>query len=159
MYWWGPLVLLAAFIGMEFVAWATHKYLMHGLLWKLHDDHHNVHEGFFEKNDFFFLVFAIPSALSIWQGMINESYFFVWVGYGIAAYGVVYFLFHDVFVHRRFKFLKDIDHPYFIAIRKAHKIHHKNRGKQDGECFGLLIIPSKYYQEAKRVYRKKYNLE
>ena len=27
---------------MEFVAWATHKYLMHGLLWKLHQDHHVV---------------------------------------------------------------------------------------------------------------------
>lgn len=159
MYWWGPFVLLAAFVGMEIVAWATHKYVMHGLLWRLHVDHHNTHQGFFEKNDFFFLVFAIPSALSIWLGMINEVYVSVWIGYGIAAYGVVYFLFHDVFVHRRFKFLKDIDHPYFIAIRKAHKIHHKKQGKQDGECFGLLIVPAKFYEEAKKVYRKKHNKE
>ena len=50
---------------MEFVAWATHKYLMHGRLWSWHEDHHKPHEndGFFEKNDRFFLVFAIPSII------------------------------------------------------------------------------------------------
>jgi len=54
---------------MELVAWATHKYLMHGLLWKLHKDHHVVDKNNkFQKNDFFFLIFAIPSIILIYIG-------------------------------------------------------------------------------------------
>ena len=54
MTWWGPIVTIATFFGMEFMAWATHKYVMHGLMWYFHKDHHQVEPGFFEKNDVFF---------------------------------------------------------------------------------------------------------
>jgi beta-carotene 3-hydroxylase len=88
-------------------------------------------------------------------GMMNDFYVPVWIGYGIAAYGFAYFLLHDVYIHRRFKWLRDIDNPYFMAIRKAHKVHHKYREKEDGECFGMLIVPKKYYREAKSAFAKK----
>lgn len=156
MYWWGPIVLILAFLGMEFMAWATHKYVMHGLMWKFHEDHHDVKPGFFERNDVFFLIYAIPSWLCIMLGMMYDQYGAVWIGYGIAAYGFAYFMFHDVYIHRRFKWLRDIDHPYFMAIRKAHKVHHKHLGKEHGECFGMLIVPMKYYKEAKRTFQRKY---
>ena len=46
---------------MEGVAWFTHKYIMHGFLWSLHKDHHQPnHDTILEKNDFFFVIFAIP---------------------------------------------------------------------------------------------------
>jgi beta-carotene 3-hydroxylase len=155
MYWWGPVVLFVAFFGMEFMAWATHKFLMHGGMWYFHRDHHQEERVFFEKNDVFFLIYALPSWLCIMLGMIYNHYLPVWIGYGIALYGFAYFLIHDVYIHRRFKWLRDIDHPYFMAIRKAHKIHHKYRDKEDGECFGMLIVPKKYYQEAKRTFQRK----
>lgn len=139
---------------MEFVAWATHKYLMHGFLWFLHEDHHHVTNHALQKNDAFFLIFAIPSWLCIMLGMMNQNNVSVWIGFGIALYGFVYFLIHEVFIHRRMKWLRDIDHPYFIAIRKAHKVHHKHLSKEHGECFGMLIVPLKYYKEAKQVYQK-----
>ena len=88
-------------------------------------------------------------------GMMYNFYFPVWIGYGIAAYGIAYFLIHDVYIHRRFKWLRDIDHPYFYAIRKAHKIHHKHLGKEKGECFGMLLVPWQFYKEAKSVYLRK----
>ena len=51
---------------MELVAWLTHRYIMHGLLWYFHRDHHaRDNKGFFEKNDFFFLIFAVPGACLI----------------------------------------------------------------------------------------------
>lgn len=156
MYWWGPFVLLGAFFGMEFMAWATHKFLMHGAMWFFHADHHVERPGFFERNDVFFLIYAIPSWLCIMLGMMTNHYVPVWIGYGIAAYGFAYFLLHDVYIHRRFQWLRDIDHPYFMAIRKAHKVHHKHLGKADGECFGMLIVPRKYYTEAKLLFRRKY---
>ena len=33
-------IVFITFVFMEFVAWATHKYVMHGFLWYLHEDHH-----------------------------------------------------------------------------------------------------------------------
>jgi hypothetical protein len=73
---------------MEFMAWATHKFVMHGIMWYFHKDHHQVEPGFFEKNDVFFLIYAIPSWLCIMLGLMNQIYFPVWIGFGIAAYGL-----------------------------------------------------------------------
>lgn len=155
MYWWGPLVFILAFVLTEFSAWFNHKYIMHGFLWKFHKDHHQPKPGPFEKNDIFFLIYAIPSWLLIMLGIMYDGYFFVWFGFGIAAYGLAYFLFHDVYIHRRFKFMDGLDGSYFMAIRKAHKVHHKERGKHHGSCFGMLIVPMKYYKEAKKAYHLK----
>jgi beta-carotene 3-hydroxylase len=143
------LIFIATFFAMEFVAWFTHKYIMHGFLWKLHDDHHNKDvTRFFEKNDSFFLIFAIPSFLLILYGTLNHGSVQVWIGAGIAAYGFAYFLVHDVFIHQRFRFFRKSDNIYLRAIRKAHKVHHKHLTKEDGECFGMLLVPFKYFREA-----------
>ena len=64
------LLVLIAFSAMEFMAWFTHKYVMHGFLWNLHRDHHHRDNvGFFEKNDYFFLIFAIPGITLLYFGM------------------------------------------------------------------------------------------
>ena len=143
------LVMIAAFVMMECVAWFTHKYIMHGLLWKLHKDHHHKEEeGFFEKNDFFFLIFAIPGiALFLISGFAKIP-ILLWVAIGITSYGLAYFLVHDVFIHQRFKLFRNSNSIYLRAIRRAHKMHHKNLGKEDGECFGMLFVPFKYFREA-----------
>ena len=142
-------IVLATFITMEGVAWAAHKYLMHGAMWYFHRDHHQHEPGFFEKNDAFFLIFAVPSAWSIITGSIAGDFRF-WIGMGIAAYGLCYFLVHDVFIHRRFNWFRNAKHPYFAAIRKAHKVHHKHLNKEDGECFGMLWVPRRYFHEARK---------
>jgi len=144
------VIFLATFFFMEFMAWITHKFVMHGLGWYFHRDHHQHEPGFFEKNDVFFLIFAIPSWLFIMFGMMTGNDWRVWVGLGIAAYGICYFLVHDVFIHQRFNWFKRTDNIYFRAIRKAHKVHHKHLGKEEGECFGMLVVPLKYFREAKR---------
>ena len=143
-------IVLAAFVSMEGVAWFTHKYVMHGFLWTLHRDHHQPHEGWFERNDFFFLIFAIPGFLLMLLGMTSGFDFKFFLGMGIALYGMCYFFVHDIFIHQRFKFLRRTDNIYFRAIRKAHKVHHKHMSKEEGECFGMLLVPRKYWLEAKR---------
>lgn len=133
---------------MEVVAWASHKYIMHGLLWSLHEDHHT-HENIlkhFEKNDFFFLLFATPGITFMLLGIDDFSFWF-WIGLGIALYGFAYFLIHDVFIHRRLKWLRNTNWSYFKAIRRAHKVHHKHLGKEHGECFGMLWVPLKYFKK------------
>lgn len=144
-------IVLAAFLAMEGVAWFTHKYLMHGLLWTLHKDHHKKESsGFFEHNDFFFLIFAIPGIISLYFGMEAGYNYLFWIGLGITLYGTAYFFVHDIFIHQRFKVLRKIDNSYFKAIRRAHKMHHKHINKEDGECFGMLWVPMKYFQEQRK---------
>ncbi len=143
------LILLGTFFGMEAVAWLTHKYVMHGLLWNLHEDHHKKNpSSFFEKNDYFFLIFAIPGILCLALGLYADYHYLTFIGLGITVYGLAYFFVHDIFIHQRFKILRNTDNFYFSAIRRAHKMHHKHLGKEDGECFGMLWVPMKYFAEA-----------
>ena len=131
---------------MEIVAWASHKYIMHGLLWFLHKDHHKKdHNSWFERNDLFFFFYAFLSFIFVvlWgQGF--------WLGLpiaiGIGLYGLAYFIVHDIFIHQRFKILRNIDNKYARGVRRAPKIHHKNIDNNGGKCFGMLIVPMKYFK-------------
>ena len=143
-------ITITTFFIMEFVAWFTHKYIMHGLLWVLHQDHHTGRTGVFERNDTFFLIFATPGAtLSILGAMDGYDYKF-FIGLGITLYGLAYFFVHDIFIHQRLKIFRNSNSRYFVAIRRAHKMHHKHMNKEHGECFGMLIVPFKYYKEVKK---------
>lgn len=146
------LIVLITFVLTEFSAWANHKYIMHGLLWHLHADHHKKdHGSWFERNDLFFLMYAIPSWLLIMFGMMNGYAWYTWVGFGIALYGFAYFLVHDVIIHQRFKFLSKSNNLYILALRRAHKMHHKHLGKEHGESFGMLLIHPRYFAEARKL--------
>ena len=145
------LIVLGSFLAMECVAWFTHKFIMHGLLWRLHKDHHDKHsKGFFEDNDFFFLIFAIPGIAGLFFGMQQDFNFLFFIGMGITIYGAVYFFVHDIFIHQRFKVLRNSNNKYLKAIRRAHKMHHKHINKEDGECFGMLWVPWKYFTDKKQ---------
>ena len=143
-------VLVTVFLLMEGVTWLTHKYVMHGFLWYLHKDHHQVQPGFFEKNDAFFVIFAIPSMLLIWFGTMDHVWWMQAIGFGIMAYGFAYFLVHDVIIHQRFKWFTRSNNTYLRAIRWAHKMHHKHLGKYHGESFGMLYVARKYREKILR---------
>ena len=141
-------ITLLTFVIMEMVTWCTHKYVMHGFVWYLHEDHHQPkYQGVFEKNDAFFVIFAIPSILLFYFGVETPHTYLFFIGLGILLYGIAYFLVHDVIIHRRFKWFQNVKWPYLLALRKAHKVHHKHLGKEDGECFGMLFVPKKYFKQ------------
>ena len=77
------LTTIATFFLMEGVAWFSHKYIMHGFLWSLHHDHHQRDDaGFFEKNDYFFLIFGIPGiSLITWDVSWFWVYLLDWSGH------------------------------------------------------------------------------
>lgn len=147
------IITFSAFAAMEFVAWFAHKYVMHGFLWNWHEDHHKPHfekDGFWEKNDLFFIVFAIPSAASYIIGSLVPSLFpLFFVGVGISIYGLIYFLIHDVYIHQRFKWFRQLEGKYSRAILKAHGAHHAKTTKHDCESFGLLLVNPKYFSKKK----------
>lgn len=141
------MITLATFAIMEGITWLTHKYVMHGFLWYLHEDHHRPgYENFFEKNDLFFVIFAAPSASLMVFGItelgLNFRFF---IGLGILFYGIAYFLVHDVLIHQRFKWFKRTKNKYLKGLRKAHKVHHKNMDKEESKCFGMLLVPKKFF--------------
>jgi len=145
------LITIATFVCMEAVTWLTHKYVMHGFLWYLHADHHQPkYPHTFEKNDAFFVIFAIPSIMLLYFGLLPNLNFMFFIGLGIFFYGVCYFLIHDVLIHQRFKWFKNTKNKYLIGLRKAHKVHHKHLGKEEGECFGMLFVPKKYHKIFKK---------
>ena len=92
-------IVVGTFLIMEGITWATHKYVMHGFLWNLHEDHHKHRPGFFEKNDLFFVIFAVPSFCCILFGTLEHIYWLQAIGFGVMAYGFAYFLIHDVVIH------------------------------------------------------------
>jgi beta-carotene 3-hydroxylase len=142
------LIFIITFIVMEGVTWLTHRYVMHGFLWSLHKDHHQPNSHFFEKNDAFFFIFAIPSFLCILFGTLDHIFWLQAIGFGVMAYGVAYFLVHDVIIHQRFKWLAKSNNKYVRSIRWAHKMHHKHLNKEDGESFGMLWVAKKYRRRA-----------
>lgn len=144
------LITLLVFVLMEGVTWLTHRYVMHGFLWVLHKDHHQKEGGFFEKNDWFFVIFAVPSWLCIMLGSMNQNYVSVSIGAGIAMYGAAYFLVHEIIIHQRFKLFTRSNNRYIRAIRWAHKMHHKHIGKEEGESFGMLLVAKKYWDKVRR---------
>ena len=136
------------FLVMEGVTWCTHKYIMHGFLWYLHEDHHQPkYQNVFEKNDLFFIIFATPSIALFYFGVNPELNYRFFLGLGILLYGICYFIVHDVIIHRRFNWFTKIKSPYILGLRKAHKVHHKHLNKDFGECFGMLNVPKKYFQK------------
>ncbi|MCH2226923.1 MAG: sterol desaturase family protein [Candidatus Caenarcaniphilales bacterium] len=136
------------FLFMEFTANMAHRYLMHGLMWYFHSDHHKKEAGFFEKNDIFFLIFAIPAMILTMGGFFLENYYSLAVGLGITAYGFAYFWVHEVYIHRRLKLFDNVDNFYFQALNRAHKDHHSQLEKEDAQNFGMLWVPLKYFKNA-----------
>lgn len=150
-------ILAGTFVLMEGITWLTHKYIMHGWLWYLHKDHHQPEPGFFEKNDAFFVIFAIPSFLGILFGTLREWYWMQAIGFGVMAYGFAYFLVHDVIIHQRFKWFTRSGNSYVRAIRWAHKMHHRHLDRHDGESFGMLYVHKKYWEKIRKDKKMKWS--
>ena len=138
-------LIVGTFFFMEGVAWFTHKYIMHGFLWTWHRSHHRVHPHPLERNDLFALVFSLPSiSLTVLGYEIESIAWLKYVGFGILSYGIFYFIFHDVIVHRRIKINFKANHPYLKRIINAHYVHHESHEKKGAEAFGFLYAPKKY---------------
>lgn len=141
------LIIMGTLAAMEAFSWFIHKYLFHGPLWFIHRTHHQHKSGWFELNDIFSLLFAFVSMYLMWLGRSGPDYRF-WIGVGISVYGIIYFIFHDWFIHNRFKSFKT-NNPYLLGIRRAHKIHHKSIHKLPSEEYGLLLASKKYFRRIK----------
>jgi len=139
------LISIGTFLFWEFVAWFTHKYVMHGFLWNWHKSHHTVHNHAVEKNDLFAVVFSIPSiAIFYYYSLVTYNPYMLAVGLGIFLYGLFYLIFHDIIVHQRIRWRPSRRSRYLQRMIHAHYVHHSKHSKDGCEAFGFLYAPRKY---------------
>lgn len=138
-------IVAGTFLFWEFMAWFTHKYIMHGFLWSWHKSHHTVHHHTLERNDLFVLLFSVPCiGILYYFSQVRYNPYMFSVGIGIFCYGLFYFIFHDILVHQRIKWLPRKQSAYLQRIIHAHYIHHSRHTKEGCEAFGFLYAPKKY---------------
>ena len=141
-------IVIGTFLLWEFIAWFTHKYIMHGFLWSWHKSHHTAHDHTFERNDLFALVFSTPCiGLLYYATIVNYNSYLIAVGIGIFCYGMFYLIFHDVIVHQRIKWRPAKKSKYLKRIINAHYIHHSKHTRTGGEAFGFLLATKKYEKQ------------
>ena len=130
---------------MEGFAWFSHKFIMHGIMWRWHQSHHTPGNNLFEKNDLFGVFFAIISISFIVIGnTFTSASFLFYIGIGILLYGIFYFIFHEIVVHKRIKNKFKTQNKYLKRIIKAHHIHHKTFTQKGAEAFGFLYAQKKF---------------
>ena len=139
------VITVGTFLFWEFVAWFSHKYIMHGFMWRWHHSHHTVHSNALEKNDWFGVVFSLPSiALFYYGSIVTNNPYLLAVASGILCYGIFYFIFHDIIVHQRIRWRPVRQSKYLKRMIYAHYIHHSKHVKEGCEAFGFLFAPKKY---------------
>jgi beta-carotene 3-hydroxylase len=138
----GVLLFIATVIGMEGFAYVMHRWVMHGPGWFLHKSHHSPRTGNWELNDLYAVIFAVPSFVLLLGGVqLGWWPGWAWIGAGIAAYGAIYFGFHDVIVHRRVATRYLPRSRYMRRIVQAHRLHHAVETKAGTVSFGFLWAP------------------
>lgn len=129
------VAFVVAFVAMEGVSYATHRWLMHGPGMGWHASHHAPAQGRFERNDLFPLVFSVIGfvAFAIAAAGLVPGYVW-WAAAGITTYGVAYLLVHELVIHRRLGGMRPRGR-YLRWVRDSHGSHHVD----GGEPFGMLL--------------------
>ena len=87
-------LVISGFVGTEIFSIFLHRYIFHGLLWRVHKSHHEPRQGVFEDNDLFSLFFASVSIALIALGFFEPAYRpALFVGMGISVYELSTLLF------------------------------------------------------------------
>ncbi len=132
------LLFIVGLGGLEAFSYVLHRWLFHGLLWPVHRTHHLPRRGVFELNDLFSLFFTLlAGGLLIFAPVPLRASWQFPLGLGIAVYGLLYFVAHDLFTHRRWLPFKHRN-ATLNRVRRAHQRHHQSVAKKGQEPFGLF---------------------
>nr|WP_280514494.1 sterol desaturase family protein [Chthonobacter albigriseus] len=134
------MIVVGTVVVMEGVAYASHRWIMHGWGWGWHQSHHEEHDGIFEQNDLYAVVFAGVAILLFAVGAAHSPSLF-YVAVGVTIYGALYFVVHDGLVHQRWPFRRVPKSGYLKRLVQAHRLHHAIEGKDGAVSFGFLYAP------------------
>lgn len=121
------VVAVLAFVAMEGVSYAAHRWLMHGPGMGWHRSHHAPPVGRFEANDLFPLCFSVVGIALFASGAYG-------LAIGVTAYGAAYLAVHEIVIHRRVAVTVPSTR-YLTWLRDAHAVHHRT----GAEPYGMLL--------------------
>ena len=142
-------LVVVAFVAMEPVTYAVHRWVMHGPGHQVHRSHHRRRAGRFESNDLYPVAFATIVGVALAVGFNADGWrWLVPVGAGITLYGAAYGAVHDGHIHGRLRVLARLRWRYLDRLADAHRIHHL----YGGEPYGMLlpVVPEALKQRAAR---------
>jgi beta-carotene 3-hydroxylase len=119
-----PLVLVVgAFVVMEGVSYAAHRWVMHGFAMSWHRSHHAPATSRFERNDLFPVCFSAIGVLLFALGSL-----------GLEAV-------HEVYIHHRLP-IRVPKLRYLEWLRDSHRVHHQTGAEPYGMLLPLVREPS-----------------
>ena len=127
------LVAAAAFVSMEAVSYATHRWVMHGFAIGWHRSHHAPPTAGLERNDRFPLCFSVVG-VALFAGASGGLPVLWPIAVGVTAYGIAYLIVHEVVIHRRLPIAVPVGR-YLGWLREGHRDHHVG----GGEPYGMLL--------------------
>lgn len=128
---------LAAFVAMEGISYATHRWVMHGAGMRWHRSHHSPSTTRLEANDVFPVVFSVFGIALFAAASALDNVPLFWAAGGVTLYGAVYLFVHDIYIHHRLPVEMD-DRRYLIWVRDSHRIHHTLGGEPYGMLFPVV---------------------
>jgi len=143
---------LLAFVAMEGVSYATHRWVMHGPGMAWHRSHHSPSTTRLEVNDLFPIVFSVIGFGTFLAASLLGSVPLFWVAGGVTAYGLAYAFVHEVYIHRRIGVTVS-DRRYLVWMRDSHQIHHSLGGEPYGMLFPV-VSASRRAEAARREARR-----
>jgi beta-carotene 3-hydroxylase len=158
------VLVLIGFLGMELVTYVVHRFVMHGVLERLHVSHHrNAAAEFakksFEPNDMFPLAFSVVVLAAMWVGFnVPSMQWLVPLFVGVTVYGVVYTVIHDGVIHGRVRWMKrlttdktnDVRTGIAESLSLAHRAHHRTNAEPYGMLFPQLTMRDRAPNDAAR---------
>lgn len=152
MSWSSLVIVVLAFLAMEPVTAATHRWVMHGVGEFLHRSHHQRIVGRFEANDWYPVMFAAVVNVGFFAGFNWDGFgSLVPVGVGVTMYGACYALVHDVYIHGRLGWFAGRRVAAFDRLADAHRIHHLYGAAPYGML--LPVVPAHLRERAGRTDR------
>lgn len=127
------LLVVGAFVAMEAVSYAAHRWVMHGFAMAWHRSHHAPPQNRFERNDLFPVCFSSVGIMLFALGSLGVGAL-TWVGIGVTAYGACYLFVHEVYIHHRLP-VRVPCLAYLEWLRDAHRAHHVS----GAEPYGMLL--------------------
>jgi beta-carotene 3-hydroxylase len=136
------LIIGLAFVLMEPVTYAAHRWVMHGIGVRLHRSHHrSVALRRLEANDWFPVMFGAVVMIAMAIGFNAPGWsVLVPIGVGVTLYGAAYALVHDGYIHRRIPGIGQRQSAVLERLADAHRLHHRF----NSEPYGMLlpIVPA-----------------
>jgi beta-carotene 3-hydroxylase len=146
------LVAAVAFVVMEPITAATHRWIMHGIGEFLHRSHHQQRQTRWEANDWYPVMFAAIVNLALFAGFnLDGLAVLVPASVGVTFYGAMYALVHDVYIHGRLGWFRNHRIAVFDRLADAHRIHHLYSAAPYGML--LPVVPAQLRERAGRTER------